>query len=288
MPKPRKTSARRALSFKMSPIVISFVIVFFLAIFFSFYGEILAQTFTTCQISSGKNFSKPLDFGIYFIEVVMENIGKEVFASNSGKRVGYILDVMIDFQAFSQIGYVVVDEENETEFCLKKSDIKNLGDCVLIEDESVLKYLEEKYEGLLGKRVIESRGQNLGVVNGFVCERGKLKRLTTDKCEIETRFVKLVGEDSILVSFRREKRKKNFVMNQTSDESVIKISNAQKIAAPEKISLAFNFYFGKVSKTDIFGYNNERIVAKGSVISRAIFENVKKHNKLNELFFAIQ
>ena len=218
----------------------------------------------------------------------MENIGKEVFAGNSGKRVGYILDVMIDFQSFSQIGYVVVDEESETEFCLNKTDIKSLGDCVLIGDESALKYLEEKYEGLLGKRVIEPSGQNLGVVNGFVCERGKLKRLITDKCEIETRFVKLVGKDSILVSFRREKRKKNFVRNQTSDESVIKISNAQKIAAPEKISLAFNFYSGKVSKTDIFGYNNERIVAKGSVISRAIFENVKKHNKLNELFFAIQ
>ena len=70
------------------------------------------------------------------------------------------------------------------------------------------------------------------------------------------------------------------------DEMILVGSGEKDILA--KISLAFNFYSGKVSKMDIFGYNNERIVSKGSAISRAIFENVKKHNKLNELFFAIQ
>ena len=214
----------------------------------------------------------------------MKNIGKEVFVE-SGKKIGYVLDVLVDFQSFNQIGYIVVDEESETEFVLENANIESEGDFLLSCDESCLKYLETQHESLIGKKVLGLLGQDFGRVIDLLFERKKCKKLVTEKCEVETKFVKVVGKDAIFVSFKRVPKRE---LTKSSYKTFDYAQSGQKIVVPEKISLAFNFYSGKVAKEDVFGYNNERIVTKGDVISRAVFENVKKHNKLNELFFVIR
>ena len=60
-----------------------------------------------------------------------------------------------------------------------------------------------------------------------------------------------------------------------------------QISKPEKVSLSSKFYVGKCACDDVFGYNNERIVKREEKVTKSIFENAKKHNKLNELFFVL-
>ena len=57
---------------------------------------------------------------------------------------------------------------------------------------------------------------------------------------------------------------------------------------PERVSLSSAFYIGKISSEDILGYNNEKIIQKGEIVTRSVVEKAKKHNKLNHLFFAIK
>ena len=73
------------------------------------------------------------------------------------------------------------------------------------------------------------------------------------------------------------------------NDNVVEIQNkAVVVSKPEKINLSTAFYVGKMSNEDILGYNNERIVSKGEIVSKAIVEKAKKHNKLNQLFFALK
>ena len=60
------------------------------------------------------------------------------------------------------------------------------------------------------------------------------------------------------------------------------------VSAPEKISLSAKYYVGKICTQDILGYNNEKIVGKGEVVTKSVVEKAKKHNKLNHLFFAVK
>lgn len=220
----------------------------------------------------------------------MENISKIVIAQDTGKRIGYILDVVIDYEdSYKMIGYYIVDEETEGEFFLKKENISAVGqDYIFIETVGILEFVLTRKESLIGKYVVGDKCEDLGLITNTIYVKEKLERLITDKCEIMAKFIREIGEDFVFVSSKKKSIKKslNIFPRSETEIKVITQENPQ-VSLPQKITLSANFYVGKYSTQDIFGYNNERIVAKGEKISRAIFENAKKHNKLNQLFFAV-
>ncbi|MDE6583200.1 MAG: hypothetical protein K2K31_00930, partial [Clostridia bacterium] len=94
------------------------------------------------------------------------------------------------------------------------------------------------------------------------------------------------GQDFVVVSFKKNKSKKS-KLNFPKEDLDIFVEIQNEVTLPEKVNLSTKYYIGKISTMDILGYNNERIISKGEVVSREILEKAKVHNKLNQLFFAI-
>lgn len=221
----------------------------------------------------------------------MDNISKILIAQDTGKRVGYLLDVAIDFEnGFQKIGYYVVDEDSESEFLMKNENISKIGEeFVLIESVDVLEFLFARKSSLVGKTVLDENCQNYGRIERVDFSKNKCIKIVTSKGEILPKFVKNVGEDVVLLFLKKKKKQTlNSFPKIEANDIVVEIQSSPQIALPEKVTLSSSFYVGKICLEDIFGYNNERIIAKGEKISRAMFENAKKHNKLNQLFFAVE
>ena len=218
----------------------------------------------------------------------MENVSKMVVAQNGGKKVGYVLDVALD-ENMQKVGFYVVDEETEGEFLVRRENIVAVSaEIVLISDVSNLEFVGER-KSLLGKHVLSDDCQDLGVVKNLVFFGKRCTKLVTDKCEIMAKNVRNVGEDFVFVSFKRKKAsRKKLEFPRAENDTIVKIQDFQKTSSPETVRLSPSFYIGRVCTQDIFGYNNEKIVLSGEVVTRAVVEKAKRHNKLNQLFFALK
>ena len=219
----------------------------------------------------------------------MENISKMIVSKSTGDVVGYILNIVLD--NFVKIGYVIVDEESEGEYFLGLQNILAASDkFVVIDDEQALDFLPQNDLEILGKEVLDFDGFSYGQVVSLNFCKNKCLKIITKNCEILTKFIKNIGKNVIFVDFKRNK--KNFLKNKflktSTNLNMIDEIKIQKISSPEKVSLSTKTYIGKVCLEDILGYNNERIVSRGSVITKEIVEKAKKHNKLNQLFFALE
>lgn len=219
----------------------------------------------------------------------MENISK-IVVSTEGKRLGYVLDVAIDFQSMQKLGYYVVDEESEGEFLLKTEQILSVSkEYILIDNALSMEFITQR-QSVFGKEILDEKCQSLGQVLQIVFKRKKCEKFVTDKCEIPAKYIKTVGENYVFVEFKRKKRNKYFpTFPRLGGDEIVKIqSMSPSVTAPEKIRLSSSFYVGKISTENIMGYNNEKIIQKGEVVTRSVVEKAKRHNKLNQLYFAIK
>lgn len=216
----------------------------------------------------------------------MENISKIVISKNEGTRVGYVLNFAVD--NFIKTGYVIVDEETENEYFLKSEDVLSVSkDYIIIESVEVLQFMAETESSLLGMEVIDEAGFSYGYVDNLKFEKNNCKKIITKNAEILTKFVKKIGKNYIFVNFKRKfnkKTKKEFPKFKNLEIRV----EAQKTFNPEKVSLSSQAYIGKVCLQDIFGYNNERLISKGTIVTKSALEKVKAHDKLNQLFFSLK
>lgn len=222
----------------------------------------------------------------------MDCVAKILISKEDGRRVGYVLDRALDCENLISTGYYVVDEETEGEFFVKTEDVLSESrEFVLIDNASVLQFVSTRKENLFGKIVIDDQGNNYGYVENLILKKNKIEKIITNKCEIIKKNIKKIGFDAIFVGFSKNKNKKNnFIFSEKHKFSNIVVTVQQPIQSyvQEKVNLSTEYYIGKVSLRDVFGYNNERIVAKGAVVSKNIVAKAKKHNKLNELFFALK
>ncbi len=217
----------------------------------------------------------------------MENIGKMVVTQKEGKKIGYVLDVALS-EDLHKLGYFVVDEESEGEFLLRSENIISVSaDVVLIFEVANLEF-DGQRQTLLGKHVLGDACQDLGIIKNLQFSGKKCTKLVTDKCEILAKNVKHVGEDFVFVSFKRSRSASKTHFPRAESDVVVQIQDFQKTPSPETVRLSPDFYVGRICTQDIFGYNNEKIVLSGQVITRAVVEKAKRHNKLNQLFFAIK
>ena len=68
----------------------------------------------------------------------MENISKQVISVEDKKVVGYILRPWIDFSILKKTGYIIVDEETEHEYFLRKENILEDGEVIVISSTNIL------------------------------------------------------------------------------------------------------------------------------------------------------
>ncbi len=215
----------------------------------------------------------------------MENIGKKVFVQNSGEYFGYVLNVVISQEDFKKLGYIVVEEKTEGEFFLLQNDIAFCKDAVFVSDMQCFQLESSALKSLIGKDVFDECGRFYGRVCNIEIVKNKLNKLKTSLCEIPVKFLNRIDGDCIFASFSKRKISRKKVVKKKKIEIVV--SDEQFLKIPQKVNMNANYYVGKTSKSDVFGYNNERILQKNIKITQTIFENIKKHNKLNELFFLL-
>lgn len=209
--------------------------------------------------------------------------------------IGYILDVAFDELTLKKIGYYVVDEETGGELFLKLEDVVSISDvAVIVKDVLSFEFVQKRENSLIGKLVFDDKANCYGRVQKLCFNKNKCEKICTTQCEILTKYIKTIGKDFVLLQFSKKKKQKHKdafldINKKLPNDNVVEIQNkAVVVSKPEKINLSTAFYVGKMSNEDILGYNNERIVSKGEIVSKAIVEKAKKHNKLNQLFFALK
>lgn len=223
--------------------------------------------------------------------MVVENISKIVVDLETGKRIGFVLDVCVDWQTCKKSGWLIVDDESENEYRVLLEDVKQLTDDFLfVENVSVLQFDFDKNETVVGKIVLDENLQNLGKIERIEFENDRCEKFVTNCAEIKCKKLKFVGQDFVFVDFRKRRAcKKISSISQKANKNVlVKVQQTGEVKLPEVVKLGEKSYLGKICIKDVIGYNNERVVCCGQKITKEILENVKKHNKLNQLFFSIK
>ena len=221
----------------------------------------------------------------------MDNISKIVVELGSGKKIGFVLDVCVDWLSCKKVGFVIVDEESQNEYFVAIEDIKlSTKDFVFVEGFESLQFDFDKIETVIGKIVFDENLQNLGKIERIEFENDRCVKFVTNCAEVLCKNLRLVGEDFVFVDLRKRKKQKlvSQVLQKESAKILVEAQQNQSIVLPGVVNLSEKNYLGKVCTKDVIGYNNERVVCSGQKITKEIFENVKKHNKLNQLFFSIK
>ena len=110
----------------------------------------------------------------------MENISKIVVSVDDGLVIGYVLDVVLN--NFEKTGYVVVEDETENEYLLKRENILSISEeYVLIENISDLEFLVQKESSIIGREVLGEDGFSFGKVEGLKFEKNKFVKIITKK-----------------------------------------------------------------------------------------------------------
>lgn len=223
--------------------------------------------------------------------MVVKNVSKIVVELATGKKIGYVLDVCIDWSLCKRVGWVVVDDESENEFFVSCEDVKvETQNFVFVEKVESLQFDFDKFDNVIGKIVFDENLQNLGKIETIEFDNNKCIKFVTDCAEVLCKHLKFVGEDFVFVDLRKRKKIKSLSTISKKDESAILVVAQQRqvVSVPGVVNLSENNYLGKICVKDVIGYNNERVVCCGQKITKEILENVKKHNKLNQLFFSIK
>lgn len=221
----------------------------------------------------------------------MENIktfiSKKIITMQ-GEKIGYVLNVTFDKELKFLHGFIVVDEESEEEFLLKKDDIFSIGqDCIVVENAQVIKPLILlTCNSYLGKEVYSSSGVFLGNIKDIVVENSQVKKVICDKCEILSKNIIGAGEGCVIVGNKR-KGKKRQGFPKVSDRRIVSVSGlaTEAVQTPSKLIGNVNIVLNKIMKEDLFGMNNEVIARKGEKIDRKILDRAISHGKANLLLF---
>lgn len=222
------------------------------------------------------------------MEKISSYISKKVI-SLEGEFSGYVLDAIFDEKLDSVQGFLVVDEESEETFVLKKGDIKSASEsCVMIDSILALtKAIEEDTFNPINKNVYDTNGVYLGKVIDVLVHGQAVKRIITDKCEFFKRFLRKIGKKNIIFGKKiasKVKVKELFIAQDTQQTVTIQnLTNNQ--SKPYRIFANQNSIMGRTMQSDLYGYNNEIIAKKFDIINQNIINRAKLHNKLNFLVY---
>ena len=235
------------------------------------------------------------------MEKISSLISKKVISIEEGSLIGYVLDLVFDEELKTYEGLILVDEESEKTFFLKREDILSVGDdCVMIEDARCLEYdVFARSNNPIGKEVYDNKGACLGRVLEVEVYGKIVKRILTNKCEFPQKYVQKVGENFLIFGLCKRKKKQNFFEKKSIGDidklpkvvatsipiGTTTIQSSADTSAQTRIFSNPNQLLGRVLTNDLIGMNNEIIAKKNEKINKKIINNAKIHNKLNILQF---
>lgn len=235
------------------------------------------------------------------MEKTSNYISKRVISLATANQIGYVLNIVFDDDVKFFIGVIVIDEESENSFILRREDISAVGeDCILIKDANVLEFdISSLSNNPIGKIVYDCHGNMLGKVIEIEVTGKNVKKIITDKCEFPQRFIRKSGDNFLIFGNPIKEKKKNSFRRNIAEKNVenfpkVTISEMQPIKdnstiiSPEfpiRLYAGTKKLVGKTIINDIIGYNNEIIAHKNQKINQKIINKAISHNKLNLLNF---
>lgn len=220
-------------------------------------------------------------------------IGKKVYSIYEGEIVGTILQASFDRQ-FTKIHSFRIFDEEENEFDILMSNIKALGDCVIITNKNKLNTPTIKnIKNPLNMDVINENATHLGKINEVELDRfgGVSNIFTTLNYNLNPNFVYfrkqfvLFSESKINITNYRPRSEKFDLQNIKVNILNIEQAKLNPSFIPSKIQFNPGSMVGKIAKSDLLGLNNEIIVKANQVITEKIIDDAGKHNRLNQLYY---
>lgn len=221
------------------------------------------------------------------MEKLSDLISKKIFSFAQGRKIGYVLNVKFD-NAFNIDKIIVASEEDEKELELSADRIRISGDNIFIENENAIVPATSQVFSIIGKQVFTNRGTDLGRVIDVYLSNKKAVCIISDKLAFSPRQIGVIGQDAIILGkVNIPARQVNVFAPKGEEEYVSIMPIQQKIEPqiPQRVSMDSRSLIGKMATKDIFGLNNELIIKKYEIITQKKLDEIKKHNKLNILFY---
>ena len=100
------------------------------------------------------------------MEKISKIISKKVISLENAQQVGYVVDMVFDDEVKNFTGLIIIDDESENSFILRREDIYSMGEeTVMIKTADTLQFnISSKSNNPIGKTVYDSYGNCLGRV----------------------------------------------------------------------------------------------------------------------------
>lgn len=225
-------------------------------------------------------------------------IGKQIYAIYETQVLGTISQALFNKNYTQVIGFYFFDEE-ENEHFVKTKNIFGFGDFITVKNtdkvSSILPLLD--MPSPLRKRVIDVSGNFWGeIANSTIEENGTIKFFATSTGKNITGNQIMSVVDFVLINNNQEKLK-SFKPKQSRvlaksntippiNVKIMKIEEKENdiMIMPPKVQFNPDILIGKKVRDDFMGKNNELLLRKNQIVTEKAIQEIKKHNKINQLF----
>ena len=217
-------------------------------------------------------------------------IGKQIYTIYEGEMVGTILAANFNYDYKRVIGFTIFNKEDD-EFYLPISNIKSIGDFVIISNKTKLQNNifqtgSPMYTQILDNdandcgRIIDIDINNSGVINHYITSNSM--QVKPNSTYVRKDFI-YYSPNKVFISNYKPRSKKV-----DPSKIVVKILNDNESATrfiPSKIQYNPESILGWIAKGDLFGFNNEIIIKTNQTITKKTIDDAIKHNRLNQLYY---
>lgn len=221
------------------------------------------------------------------MEKLSELISKKIFSFSEGAYVGVISNVTFD-QKFNVISLSVIDEQSDTESSVEFGKITTCGENVFVNTVRDLLFVEQLSARIIGKSVFTNKGEYCGTIKEVYLSRKAAICVATDLICFSSNQIGVCG-DVIILGKTSKGQTKNVFAPQSEQQQVFALSgeiHKEEAVVPYRVSADYKNLIGKMATKDIFGLNNEILLKKYEIITKKKLLEIKKHNKLNILFYS--
>lgn len=220
------------------------------------------------------------------MEKLSNLISKKLFSFSEGCFVGVILNVAFD-EKFNATSLIVADDENDREHSVAYDKIVISDDSVFIASTSGLLPVDGQYERIIGKSVFTNKGVFCGQVKDVYLSRKSAIEIVTDRMSFSPSHISVRGDVIIIGKVSMRPAEALFAPQKQQQQvfAMLESEAKEETAVPYRVSTDPRSLIGKMATKDIFGLNNEILLKKYEIITQKKLLEIKKHNKLNILFY---
>lgn len=220
------------------------------------------------------------------MEKLSNLISKKIYSFSEGLFVGTILNVSFD-EKLNLLSVIAADDENDRELSVPFNSVIINDASVFVRSINELSRVVELPDRVIGKSVFSNKGQFFGIVKDVYLSKKSAVCFVTDKISFSPSQIGVCGD--VIILGKVTKAEADNVFSERQDEQkVVAMADGfvkEEPSVPYRVSTDPKSLIGKIATKDIFGLNNEILLKKYEIITQKKLLEVKKHNKLNILFY---